>query len=157
MWKPGDRLRHRYNPDLGPGRVVESNSRRLLVEFPDSGEILAFGADSDALATLELADGSRARVEATGEEVIVETVSESGQVFLADGRRLLLSDLWPLTETSSPVETAIGTSSSQAPSSFSAPFTASGPLSSILARRSHFRYVLKAIRNTQVPNCASPR
>ncbi len=110
MWKPGDRLCHRYNPDLGPGRVVAVDSRRLRVEFPDSvessgeGEILTFGADSDALAPLELAAGSRARVEATGEVVTVEGVAESGLVRLAGGRELALSKLWPLPEVSSPVD-----------------------------------------------------
>ncbi len=104
MWKPGDRLSHRYNPDLGPGRVVEASGRRLWVEFPDSEQILVFGADSDALAPLELAAGSRARVEATGEEVIVEEVAESGLVRLKGGRELPLFELWPLPAASSPIE-----------------------------------------------------
>ncbi len=104
MWKLGDRLCHRYNPDLGPGRVVEANSRRLRVEFPDSEEILTFGADSDALVPFELAAGRRARVEATGEVVTVEGVAESGLVRLVGGRELALSELWPLPVVSSPIE-----------------------------------------------------
>ncbi len=104
MWKQGDRLSHRYNPDLGPGLVVESTGRRLWVEFPDSGQILVFGADSDALAPLELAAGSRARIEATGEVVVVEEVAESGLVRVAGGRRLPLSELWPLPEANQPIE-----------------------------------------------------
>ena len=59
MWKPGDRLRHRYNAELGPGRVIEASGRWLSVEFPDSGEMLRLAADSGALAALELAAGSR--------------------------------------------------------------------------------------------------
>ena len=104
MWKPGDRISHLHNPDLGPGRVVGATDRRLWVEFPDVGEVFTFGADSDALAPLELAPGSRARVEATGEVVVVEAVMGSGVVRLAGGRRLPLSELWPLPAASSPVD-----------------------------------------------------
>ena len=52
MWKLGDHLSHRYNPDLGPGRVRDLRGRQLVVEFPDAGEILSFAADSDALVPL---------------------------------------------------------------------------------------------------------
>ncbi len=103
MWKPGDRLCHRYNPDLGPGRVVTVDSRRLLVEFPDGGEFLTFAADSDALAPLELAAGSRVRIEATGEIATIESAARSGSVRLSDGRELALSLVWPLPEMGSPV------------------------------------------------------
>ncbi len=104
MWKPGDRLVHRYNSDLGPGRVIDSSNRRLLVEFPDSGQILAFGANSDALTALEIAAGSQARVETTGEVVTVEATTHSGMVRLTDGRQLALEELWPLPEANQPID-----------------------------------------------------
>ncbi len=104
MWKPGDRLSHRDNPELGPGRVVAASARRLRVEFPDIGEILSFGADSDALEPLLLAAGSRARVEATGEIVTVLGMTASAQVRLVDGRELPLAELWSLPEVPSPID-----------------------------------------------------
>ena len=37
MWKVGDRLTHRHNPELGPGRVVSVEGRSVVVEFPAGG------------------------------------------------------------------------------------------------------------------------
>ena len=58
MWKAGDHLSHRYNAELGPGRVVQAEGRRLVVEFPQSKEILQFAANADALVLLKLVKGS---------------------------------------------------------------------------------------------------
>ncbi len=107
MWKPGDRICHRYNADLGPGRVIEHSGRHLWVEFPESGDVLSFAADSDALVALELAAGSRARIEATGEIVTVAATRGAGAeglVRVTDGRELPLAQLWPLAGARSPVE-----------------------------------------------------
>lgn len=54
MWKPGDRLTHRFNPELGPGEVVGVQGRNVQVRFPDSGQTLAFAVGSDALVPLTL-------------------------------------------------------------------------------------------------------
>ena len=62
MWKPGDRLTHRFNPELGPGEVVEVLGRNVQVRFPDSGQTLAFATGSDALIPLALKPGTRARL-----------------------------------------------------------------------------------------------
>ena len=106
MWKLGDRLAHRYNSDLGPGRVVDLSGRRVRVEFPyaGDGEVLSFAVDSDALAPLVLVSGSRARVEASGEIVTVESAIGGGRFRLADGREMELRDLWPQPEEVSPID-----------------------------------------------------
>ena len=39
-WQTGDRLMHRLNPDLGPGRVTAVNGRTLSVVFPFAGTSL---------------------------------------------------------------------------------------------------------------------
>ncbi|MCP3961495.1 MAG: DEAD/DEAH box helicase family protein [bacterium] len=104
MWEPGDRLKHRFNPDLGPGRVVTATRRQVLVQFPRTGEVLGFAADTGALAPLELRAGSRVRVEATGETVAVEKVLGDGSLRLADGRELAADEVWPLTEDVSPID-----------------------------------------------------
>ncbi|MEM7585739.1 MAG: helicase-related protein [Acidobacteriota bacterium] len=104
MWQLGDRLSHRFNPDLGPGRIVEVSGRRVRVEFPLEGEILSFANDADALAPLHLTPGSRVRVEATGEVASISEVTASGDAILEDGRRLTQREIWPLPESPSPVD-----------------------------------------------------
>ncbi|MCP4659764.1 MAG: DEAD/DEAH box helicase family protein, partial [bacterium] len=103
MWNVGDRLNHRYNPDLGPGRVIGFRARHLLVEFPESAQTLRFAADSDALVPLVLAPASRARLETTGETVTVESC-DAGCCRLTDGREVSIQDLWPLPTAVSPID-----------------------------------------------------
>jgi ATP-dependent helicase HepA len=103
-WKPGDRLRHRFNPDLGPGLVDAVEGRALVVSFPDSGESLRIAADSDAIRPLEFPVGSQASLRATGETVIVESLPAAGRVRLTDGREVDEDELWPLQVGESPVE-----------------------------------------------------
>ena len=104
MWKPGDRLSHRYNPDLGPGLVVAQTGRRLLVHFPESDESLRFAADSDALKPLALSPGSRALYEPEEEVVLIDAKLEDDQYLLADGREASIRELWPLPALVSPAE-----------------------------------------------------
>jgi hypothetical protein len=54
------RVRHRFNPELGPGRVVAVHERSLEVEFPATGEILRVSRTSDVLREIEFSSGSRA-------------------------------------------------------------------------------------------------
>lgn len=49
MWKPGDLLTHRHNPELGIGRVLAAEGRTLLVEFPERAVMLRLAHDSSAL------------------------------------------------------------------------------------------------------------
>lgn len=104
MWKPGDRLSHRYNPELGPGLVVALTGRRLLVHFPESDEALRFAADSDALLPLVLSPGSRALHEIREEIVIVESKIDEVNYRLTDGETASIQELWPLPAQMSPVE-----------------------------------------------------
>jgi ATP-dependent helicase HepA len=103
MWKPGDRVTHRFHAELGPGRIVEVQRRMLRVEFPDAGQTLSFATGTDALLPLAVAPGGRARLDPSGEIVVVESC-EGGRCFLADGREAALDDLWPLPAEISPVE-----------------------------------------------------
>ena len=52
MWKVGDRLTHRHNPELGPGRVVSVEGRSVRVEFPAGGVTLRLASDGAALVPL---------------------------------------------------------------------------------------------------------
>lgn len=103
MWKLGDHLSHRYNSELGPGRVVDLRDRQVVVQFPDTGETLSFAASSDALVALVLAPHSQARIEATGEVVTVESCAGE-RCRLEDGRELSIHELWPLPVALTPVE-----------------------------------------------------
>jgi ATP-dependent helicase HepA len=48
-WSVGDHLTHRFNPDLGTGRVTAIEGRVLVVHFPDPAVTLRLAATSDAL------------------------------------------------------------------------------------------------------------
>jgi ATP-dependent helicase HepA len=97
VWKPGDRLTHRQNPALGPGRVVTVAGRAVEVEFPAAGTRLRMAADSPALAPLELRAGQRVRRGQAAETRIARLV-EGERAELADGSVVLLDELWPVDE-----------------------------------------------------------
>ncbi|HYU33557.1 MAG TPA: SNF2-related protein [Thermoanaerobaculia bacterium] len=103
MWKPGDRLTHRYNPELGPGEVLEIRGRNLFVRFPDADQTLSFAVTADALVPFALAPGSRARL-APGQEVVVVESCDAGRCLLTDGRDVSLDELWPLPVEPVPLE-----------------------------------------------------
>ena len=49
VWSVGDDLTHRFNPELGTGRITAIEGRVLVVHFPHSGATLRLAATSDAL------------------------------------------------------------------------------------------------------------
>ena len=98
MWKTGDRLTHRENPGLGPGRVASVSGRHMEVEFPSTGARLRLAADSPALALLELRPGQRVRRHPSGLEARLGEI-RGGRALLSDGTEAALDDLWPVDET----------------------------------------------------------
>ena len=48
-WSVGDDLTHRFNPELGSGRVTAIEGRVLVVHFPHTETTLRLAATSDAL------------------------------------------------------------------------------------------------------------
>jgi len=58
-WSVGDHLTHRFNAELGTGRVTAIEGRILVVHFPQEGATLRLAAASDAL--VPGTDGSRRR------------------------------------------------------------------------------------------------
>ena len=48
-WSVGDHLTHRFNPELGTGRVTAIEGRVLAVHFQQAGTTLRLAASSDAL------------------------------------------------------------------------------------------------------------
>ena len=96
MWTVGDFLIHRFNPDLGIGRVTGVDARSITVEFPRSGASLRLSARTDALVGVDLRPGRPVRVGATREETTVTGRLSDGAVALANGDTAPPDALWPL-------------------------------------------------------------
>ncbi|MDF1552944.1 MAG: SNF2-related protein [Deferrisomatales bacterium] len=60
-FRPGDRLQHLYDRDLGPGEVLTVDSRRMTVRFPRSGQELVFSVADHPFAPLQLPQGAGPR------------------------------------------------------------------------------------------------
>ncbi|MFQ5718826.1 MAG: helicase-related protein [Acidobacteriota bacterium] len=103
-WQVGDHLHHRFNTDLGPGRVSAIDGRTLIVDFPEASTRLRVAGTSDALVPLILSAGDAVRVEATGEQTTIASVEPGRTYQLADGRRLAAGELWPVASLRSPLE-----------------------------------------------------
>jgi ATP-dependent helicase HepA len=95
-WKTGDYLTHRFNPELGIGRVTGFETRALVVEFPRSGQTLRLAAGTDALVPVDLSPGRPVRIIETREETTVAARLADGTVRLANGRTASSHALWPL-------------------------------------------------------------
>jgi ATP-dependent helicase HepA len=95
-WKTGDYLTHRFNPELGVGRVTGLESRALVVEFPRSGKTLRLAASTDALVPVDLSPGRPVRIIETREETTIAARLADGTVRLANGRTASSHALWPL-------------------------------------------------------------
>jgi ATP-dependent helicase HepA len=95
-WKTGDYLTHRFNPELGIGRVTGLEPRSVLVEFPRAGTTLRLASSTDALIPLDLNPGRPVRIIDTHEETTVAARLADGTVQLANGRTASSHALWPL-------------------------------------------------------------
>ncbi len=102
-FRENDKLFHKFNSDLGPGRVEKVEGRRVVVFFPATETRLTLAADDKALRPLPLGAGQKARLEGEEGEVIVDAIGPSG-VRLADGRTVDPVLLWPLAPPDDPVE-----------------------------------------------------
>jgi len=95
-WKTGDYLTHRFNPELGIGRVTRLEPRALVIEFPRSGTTLRLAAGTDALLPVDLSPGRPVRIIETREETTVVGRLPDGTLLLASGHTASSHALWPL-------------------------------------------------------------
>ena len=95
-WNIGDYLTHRFNPELGIGRVTALEARALLVEFPRSGTTLRLAANTDALIPVDLSPGRPVRITDTREETTIVARLPDGTLRLANGHTASSQALWPL-------------------------------------------------------------
>ncbi len=94
-WEPGNRVVHRFNPELGPGVVRVIEDRTLVIEFA-AGDILRLAQTTDALIPLTLPIGARVTLQPSNETVTIDALPSPGRVRLTDGREVAEEDLWPL-------------------------------------------------------------
>ena len=85
-WAAGDYLTHRFNPELGIGRVSAFDGRALVVEFPRPGTTLRMAADTDALNPVDLSPGRPVRISATLEHTTIAARLADGTLQLSNGR-----------------------------------------------------------------------
>ena len=95
-WSIGNYLTHRFNPELGIGRVTALEGRALVVEFPRSERRLRLAANTDALIPVDLSSGRPVRIIASREETTVTARLPDGTLRLANGRAAASHELWPL-------------------------------------------------------------
>jgi ATP-dependent helicase HepA len=95
-WTPGDYLTHRFNPELGIGRVIALDGRALVVEFARSRTTVRLAASTDALLRVDLAPGRPVRVAGTQEDTVIAALLPDGTLQLANGRTASADTLWPL-------------------------------------------------------------
>jgi ATP-dependent helicase HepA len=74
-WSVGDHLTHRFNPELGAGRVTAIEGRVLVVHFPQHGTTLRLAASSDAL--VPEAEQSRRRDRSLVERLAAGDIDET--------------------------------------------------------------------------------
>ena len=105
----GTKVLHKFNRDLGQGRVEEVAARRVVVYFPRSGERLTFGIADTGLRPLELSAGRDARIEETGEVVTLASRERGSTSWkTTDGRVLEEEHLWPAEIPQDPIERLAG-------------------------------------------------
>lgn len=103
MWRPGRKLQHPFNPELGVGEVLRVEGRFLTVRFPDADQELTLAAEGSGLSPLVLPPGARVCLRPGGEEAEVAAVEGDGYR-LTDGRLVDDADVWPLAGSATPCE-----------------------------------------------------
>ncbi len=92
----GSYLTHRFNPELGIGRVTALDRRVLVVEFPRANTTLRMAANAEALVAVDLGPGRPVRITDTHEESLIESQRPDGTFSLANGRIVAAHALWPM-------------------------------------------------------------
>lgn len=95
-WTIGSYLTHRFNPELGIGRIVATERRALVVEFPRVGTTLRFADAAEALRPVDLSSGRPVRITATDEHTSITAILPDGRFALASGQQESAHALWPL-------------------------------------------------------------
>jgi ATP-dependent helicase HepA len=92
----GSYLTHRFNPEVGIGRVTAIEGRVLVVEFPRGRTTLRFAANTAALVPVDLGAGRAVRITGTNEETAIAAPRPDGSFALVNGKTVTADALWPL-------------------------------------------------------------
>ena len=92
----GSYLTHRFNPELGIGRITELDRRTLVVEFPRAKTTLRMAANAEALVAVDLTPGRPVRITASHEESAIASQLPDGTFALVNGRTVSAHAMWPL-------------------------------------------------------------
>ncbi|HXG90311.1 MAG TPA: helicase-related protein [Vicinamibacterales bacterium] len=95
-WTTGSYLTHRFNPELGIGRITAIERRALVVEFPRSRTVLRVADTGEALVPVDLSPGRPVRISADSQETTIAARLPDGTFALANGRTVSADELWPL-------------------------------------------------------------
>ncbi len=95
-WTAGAYLTHRFNPELGIGRVASIEGRVVVVEFPRGNTTLRFAASAEALAPVDLSVGRPVRITSSNEETAISAIRDDGSFELLNGKTAAAYLLWPL-------------------------------------------------------------
>ena len=103
VWRPGDKVVHPFNRELGTGIVRAVEGRYLKVWFPDAEQDLTLAADGGGLQRLIIQPGGTAVLLETEEQVeVAEALDHAYR--LVDGRTVQEAELWPLARPDTPIE-----------------------------------------------------
>lgn len=103
MWRPGSKIVHPFNPELGVGVVQRVEGRFLIVRFPEVDRELTLGSERSGLERLVLRPGARVLlVDSDEQAIIAESLDHSYR--LSDGRIVDDANVWPLDSTDTPIE-----------------------------------------------------
>ncbi len=106
LWRPGLKLRHPWNPDLGTGMVVGVDGRFVTVHFPGADETLTLSPEDSGLEPLVMAPGTQALLLSSDETVTIAEATPAGYR-LTDGREVDDAELWPDTPIETPLDLLI--------------------------------------------------
>jgi ATP-dependent helicase HepA len=95
-WNLGDYLTHRFNPELGIGRIIALEGRALVVAFPRSKSTLRLAGDTNVLLPIDLSAGRPVRVVTSREETSIAERLADGTLRLANGETVPAHGVWPL-------------------------------------------------------------
>jgi ATP-dependent helicase HepA len=102
VFKPGSKLQHPFNPELGVGVVRAIEGRFLSVYFPATGEELTLSAEA-GLERLIVAPGEPIRL--IEDERVARVAAVDGHYYvLDDGSRVHEAETWPMVTADTPVE-----------------------------------------------------
>ena len=103
MFRPGSKLVHPYNPELGVGVVREVDGRFLTVHFPAADREVVLSSEGAGLSRLVLPAGARVQLVEDGESAEIQQVRDH-QYLLCDGRLVDDAEVWPAEPINTPIQ-----------------------------------------------------